>query len=74
MSKQQVEALLGDPDYSEIIPSKSWFDMRPHGTIWTYCLYCTSKFVGTSGDDVSVSVLFDLDGKVEGVFRIACQV
>ena len=67
MSKQQVTAILGDPDYSDTTASKTFWGMRPHGSQWFYCVYCVSKYVGTDGRDRVIEVIFDLDGKARWI-------
>ena len=68
MSKEQVAAILGDPDYTNITGPKTFFGgIQPHGTEWVYGIHCEDQFCGTAGPDKVVEVFFTLDDRAHWI-------
>ena len=63
MSKEQVAAILGDPDYANITGPKTFFGIQPNGTEWVYGIHCEDQFCGSTGPDKVVEVFFKLDDR-----------
>lgn len=66
MSKQQVVAVIGNPDYSHISISPRDYSQST-GSSWNYIFYCTGRFCGTTSEDKLIEVSFDLNDKVDWI-------
>lgn len=67
MSKSQIAAALGEPDYSSFVAGKALMNYKGRGSEWVYCLYSNHPFVGTSPNDEHITIFFDLDDRARWI-------
>ena len=68
MSKEEVQKVMGEPDYSQEAYHMGWISTKYDGSTWTYCIYCTGKFAGVVGEDRYVGIYFGMDGRVKDIW------